>query len=63
MKKNIIQTIKITSEMKSEIKKISEITGFKQVDLIRFLINRSLMQLKVDCKGDYKLLEFTLRHI
>ena len=63
MKKNITKTIKITSEMNTEIKEISEATGFNVTDLIRHLLNRSLEQLKEDkirAKG-YGNLEITLR--
>jgi antitoxin component of RelBE/YafQ-DinJ toxin-antitoxin module len=62
MKKNVVETIRITSEQKKEIKDISEVTGFKQTDLIRFLLNRALIQIRADCKGDYSKLEFTLKH-
>ena len=64
MKKNITKTIKITSEMNTEIKEISEATGFNVTDLIRHLLNRSLEQLKSDkinAGGSYDKLEITLR--
>lgn len=63
MKLNITKTIKLTSEMESELKEISEDTGFKQTDLIRHLLNRSLEQLKSDKirAGGYDKLEITLR--
>ena len=63
MKKNITKTIKLTSEMDLEIKEVSEATGFKETDLIRHLLNRSLEQLKADKTkaGGYDKLEITLR--
>ena len=63
MKKNITKTIKITSEMDTEVKEISEATGFKVTDLIRHLLNRSLEQLRADKlkAGGYDKLEITLR--
>ena len=63
MKKNIIETIRLTSEMKQEIQKIAEVTGFKQSDLIRFLLNSSIVQIRSDCNGDYSKLNFGLRHL
>lgn len=63
MKKNCIESIRLTSEMKAEIIKLSQATGFKQSDLIRYLLNTSIMKIKSDCKGDYTKLEFTLRHL
>lgn len=49
--------------MDMEIKEVSEATGFKETDLIRFLLNRSLEQLKSDKQkaGGYDKLEITLR--
>jgi len=63
MKKNIVKSLKLTSEMDMEIKEVSEATGFKETDLIRFLLNRSLEQLKSDKQkaGGYDKLEITLR--
>ena len=65
MKKNITKSIKLTSEMDLEIKEISEATGFRETDLIRHLLNRSLEQLKSDKinAGGYDQLEITLRKI
>lgn len=49
--------------MKSELKKISEELGFRESDLIRFLLNGSLEQLKRDSiqAGGMDKLTFTLR--
>lgn len=64
MKLNYTIRIRITTEMKEDIKKISEQLGFKESDLLRFLINRSITQLKTDSinAGGLDKLEFTLRH-
>lgn len=61
--KNVIKSIKLTTEMNLEIKEVSEATGFKETDLIRHLLNRSLEQLKADKTkaGGYDKLEITLR--
>jgi len=55
--------IRITQEMEKELNEISDILGFKKTDLIRFLLNRSLEQLKADKieAGGYDKLEFTLK--
>ncbi len=65
MKKPITKTIKFTTEMDKEIKEISEATGFRETDLIRHLLNRSLEQFKADKlkAGGYDKLEITLRKI
>lgn len=49
--------------MEKELNEISDILGFKKTDLIRFLLNRSLEQLKADKieAGGYDKLEFTLK--
>ena len=61
--KNSTTQLRITSEMKKEIKEISKATGFKEVDLVTHLLNRSLEQLKSDKieAGGYERLEFTIR--
>lgn len=46
MKKNIIKTIKITSEMNEEIVELAEETGLKQTDIIRQLISRGIFEVR-----------------
>jgi len=61
MKLTITKRIRLTSEMDNQIIELAESTGFKKEDLIRHLINRSLMQLRSDCGGDFSKLEFSLK--
>ena len=51
--------------MDAELKKISDAIGFTKAHLIRYLLSRSIKQLKSDGveAGGYSNLEFTLRHI
>ena len=62
MKKNINQQLRITSDMKEEIQKIAQATSIKETDVLRLLINRSIVQLRADCSGDYSKLDFALRN-
>lgn len=63
MKNHIIKALRIDAEMASLLKESCKKLGFKQPDLIRLLLNRSLKQLKSDAieAGGFSNLEFTIR--
>jgi len=62
-KNHIIKTLRIDGDMDKLLNEATEQLGFKKPDLIRFLLNRSLQQLKSDSirAGGFDKLEFTLR--
>lgn len=63
VKNHFIKSFRVSKEMFALIQEATQQLGFKQTDLIRFLLNRSLMQLKADsiqAKG-YDKLSFTLK--
>ena len=60
MKLNSTTKLRITTEMKTDIKDISNKLGFKESDLCRYLLNRAIQQLKADSikAGGYDKLSF-----
>jgi hypothetical protein len=62
-KNHQIKTLRISSETNSLLNEAAAKLDFKKPDLIRFLLNRSLQQLKSDSirAGGYDQLQITLR--
>lgn len=62
--KNHIIKIRIDEEMNNLLNEAVEKIGFKKTELIRYLLNRALQQLKSDSiqAHGFDKLEFTLRH-
>jgi len=66
MKKNyIIKAFRISKETNDLLQEATKNLPFKKTNLIRFLLNRALRQLKSDSlkAGGYKNLNITLREI
>jgi len=66
MKKNkIIKAFVVDSEMDEELNKICKELGFKKTNIIRFLLNRALAQLKAEGQkaGGYSHLEFSFKDV
>jgi len=66
MKKNyIIKAFRVTKKTNDLLNEITENLSFKKSDLIRFLLNRALRQLKADSvrAGGYENLSITLKEI
>lgn len=63
--KNHILHLRMSSEMDKLLTEISEKLGLDKSALARFLLNKSLMQLRADSikAGGYDKLEITLRHV
>lgn len=63
IKNHTLKPIRITESTNNLIIEACEKLGFKKADLIRFLLNRSLKQLKSDSvkAGGYENLDFSLR--
>ena len=62
MIKNHLKHIKLTQSMAEEIKIIAQSLGFRETDLIRFLLNSAIKKLKASKQkaGGYDNLEFSL---
>lgn len=63
MKNHIIKALRIDNEMANLLQEASTKLGIRQPDLIRFLLNRSLKQLKCSAieAGGFENLEFSLK--
>lgn len=61
----ILKSIRISEQMNKMIEEACKELGLKKQDLVRFLLNRALMQLNNDARdaGGYDNLEITLRKI
>ena len=62
MIKNHLKHIKITQQMSEDLKVIAQQLGFRETDLIRFLLNSAIKKLKSSKQkaGGYDNLEFSL---
>ena len=66
MAKNyIIKSFRISKEQHDLISKVCEVTGFEKQKIVRWLLNKSLEQLKADCQdvGGMDKLSFNVKEI